>query len=224
MKQELQTTEPTTGNPMLLASSFSSLSNTAAIVTVGNVTNSCLWEWNQHSSDPTINNVGNVFDCYGTFSIKGNYVINANGRIVQCPSIANTGTTAPTTDGSNTSNSANALDGHAIPSSNNKNNMTATHKQQENSKEIQEEEEEAANEEESQVQPDMILELLPKSTVPHNVTRLIQNIQRTMSQELFDIMDTGYDITYMDDTIRIIRYYTPTKYDGIRNIFRRSVG
>jgi hypothetical protein len=45
-----------------------------------------------------------------------------------------------------------------------------------------------------------------------------------MSQELFDIMDTGYDITYMDDTIRIIRYYTPTKYDGIRNIFRRSVG
>lgn len=155
-----------------------------AILTAGNVTNTCIWEWNQHTSDSV------TFDCYGTFSIQSDYVINTNGRIVQCPSSVSTGSASigTTTTDSNTNN-----------------------------QETQEEQETQQEE----PQPEMILELLPKSSVPHNVTQLIQYIQRTMSQELFDIMNTGYDITYMDDTIRIIRYFTPTKYDGIRNIFRR---
>jgi hypothetical protein len=151
------------------------------ILTAGNVTNTCIWEWNQQPSDSM------TFDCYGTFSIQSDYVINTNGRILQCPSSVSTGSvsTGTTTTGNNNN---------------------------------QEEEQET---QEDEPQPEMILELLPKSSVPNNVTQLIQYIQRTMSQELFDIMNTGYDITYMDDTIRIIRYFTPTKYDGIRNIFRR---
>ena len=155
---------------------------TPSTITTGNVTNTCIWEWNQQSNESK----DGVFDCYGTFSINSQYVIQPTGRIIQCPE---TGT------GSSRSSSN---------SSNSSTNVT-----------VQEQQEE-------QQQPEMILQLLPKSSIPQNVTLLMQSIQRSWSQELFDISQTGYDITYMDDSIRIIRYYTPTKYNGIRNIFRRS--
>lgn len=166
--------------------------NTVLPVTMGNITNTCVWEWNQHyaTSDATATVTDmDTFDCYGTFSIQGDYVIQTNGRIVQCPSI----TQASTTNSSSSNSSSNS-------------NTTTLLSEQDHQEEQM---------------PEMILQLLPKSTVPNNVTQLIQYIQRTMSQELFDVMNTGYDITYMDDSIRIIRYYTPNKFNGIRNIFRR---
>lgn len=184
MKQHIQTTDAT----------IRTFTSSSIVATMGNVTNSCIWEWNQHPSD----SFTSFFDCYGTFSIQGEYYINTNGRIVQCP----------TMDMMSSSSS----------SSSDISNMTLSNDDADESSEPPPQEQQ---EQEPTSPPEMILELLPKSSVPNNVTQLVQYIQRTMSQELFDIVNTGYDITYMDDTIRIIRYYSPTKYDGIRNIFRR---
>ena len=144
-------------------------------VSRGNVTHTCRWEWNSHQQpqpQPQPQQQTNDFDCYGTFTIKGDYVITSNGRIVTCPSSQD-----------------------------------------------DKEENEAP---EVSLQPEMILELLPQSSVPQNVTLLMQYIQRAIRPELFDFgNNTGYDITYMDEAMKIVRYDSPAKYSGIRNIFRR---
>jgi hypothetical protein len=84
-------------------------------ITTGNITNTCLWEWNQplqQSPYDESNNGegGGLLDgCYGTFSIHGNYVIQPNGRIVQCPKMnRNSIITTTSSNSSSTNNNNNA--------------------------------------------------------------------------------------------------------------------
>jgi hypothetical protein len=163
---------------------------------VGNITNTCIWEWNQpqmvsfdnnnNSKNDEKNSTDGVFDCYGTFTSIGQYMVQSDGRILQC----------------------------AVMGSSNSSILTDTDN---------DEQKESLLSFIQPIQPERILQLLPKSTVPHNVTQLLQNLQRTIPHEIYDMAAVGYDITYMDDQIRIVRYHTPKQYESRRNIFVRCM-
>jgi hypothetical protein len=66
-----------------------------------------------------------------------------------------------------------------------------------------------------------ILELSKGSAVPDDIQGLVGLLHRTMPDELFDATGHSADTTYLDDTLRIVRY-TGGRLEGVRDIFLRS--
>ena len=64
------------------------------------------------------------------------------------------------------------------------------------------------------------LELAKGSAVPEDVEGLVGLLHRAMPAELFDATGHSADTTYLDDTLRIVRY-TGGRLEGVRDIFLR---
>jgi hypothetical protein len=66
-----------------------------------------------------------------------------------------------------------------------------------------------------------ILQLAPGSSVPHNISQLVSDLQRSMAKELLDLHNHAMDTTYLDTQLRIVRYTGP-RYESVRNIWIRK--
>lgn len=70
---------------------------------------------------------------------------------------------------------------------------------------------------------DHTLRLAQGSAVPTNVPALVARLRRGMPAALFDATGLAADTTYLDDTLRIVRYTSTTRpfMEGVRDIFVR---
>jgi hypothetical protein len=66
-----------------------------------------------------------------------------------------------------------------------------------------------------------VLRLGPGSAVPSNVPELVAYVRRSMPLELFDPSHHAMDTTYLDATVRIVRYTGSPRLEGVRDIFVR---
>jgi hypothetical protein len=69
---------------------------------------------------------------------------------------------------------------------------------------------------------DHVLELSPGSAVPADVPALVGLLHRSMPAELFDASAHSADTTYLDDSLRIVRYTGSPRLEGVRDIFLRE--
>jgi hypothetical protein len=69
---------------------------------------------------------------------------------------------------------------------------------------------------------DHVLELSPGSAVPADVPALVGLLHRSMPAELFDASQHSADTTYLDDSLRIVRYTGSPRLEGVRDIFLRE--
>jgi PAP_fibrillin len=69
---------------------------------------------------------------------------------------------------------------------------------------------------------DHVLRLGPGSAVPDNVPELVAHVRRSMPVELFDPSHHAMDTTYLDGTVRIVRYTGSARLEGVRDIFVRT--
>jgi hypothetical protein len=66
-----------------------------------------------------------------------------------------------------------------------------------------------------------ILQLAPGSSVPHNISQLVSDLQRSIPKELLDLNNHAMDTTYLDTQLRIVRYTGP-RYESVRNVWIRK--
>ena len=66
-----------------------------------------------------------------------------------------------------------------------------------------------------------VLKLAKGSAVPDDVPTLVALLHRSMPKELIDASGHSADTTYLDDTVRIVRY-TGGRMEGVRDIFIRT--
>jgi hypothetical protein len=59
-------------------------------------------------------------------------------------------------------------------------------------------------------------------TLPEDVHGLINKLQLSIAEELFDPPHLGVDTTFLDADLRIVRYSGSKRLEGVRNIFIRS--
>eukprot|EP00977_Amphora_coffeiformis_P029190 scaffold39276_cov199-Amphora_coffeaeformis.AAC.1 len=71
------------------------------------------------------------------------------------------------------------------------------------------------------------LQLAKGSAIPDDIPGLVGMLHRSMPPELFDATGYAADTTYLDDTLRIVRYTGGGgggKFEGVRDIFLRMDG